>query len=105
MRLACPAMHPSPKKSPGPSIATTASLPLEFTTESFTPPACIYITPCEGSPCEKTISFLRNCTTFLASPAESKNFCASKAGFFLGFIMIVCVMSHTRTSALSSASG
>jgi hypothetical protein len=33
-----PAMHPSPKKSVEPKIATIASLPLSFTTVSFTLP-------------------------------------------------------------------
>jgi hypothetical protein len=32
------ARHPSPKKSPGPRIATTASLPGSLTTVSLTPP-------------------------------------------------------------------
>jgi hypothetical protein len=36
MHLDCPVRHPSPKKSPGPRIATTASLPLSLTTVSFT---------------------------------------------------------------------
>ena len=35
---AVPARQPSPKNSPGPSIATTASLPVLERTESFTPP-------------------------------------------------------------------
>jgi hypothetical protein len=34
-----PARHPSPKKSPGPSIPTTASFPAEDKTDSFTPPS------------------------------------------------------------------
>ena len=34
----CPARHPSPKKSPGASMATIASLPLRDKTDSFTPP-------------------------------------------------------------------
>ena len=38
MRSGWPAMHPSPKKSPGPSIATTASLPVRESTDNFTPP-------------------------------------------------------------------
>jgi len=29
-------MHPSPRKSPGPRMATTASLPVSLTTLSFT---------------------------------------------------------------------
>ena len=33
MRTCCPARHPSPKKSPGPSIATTASFPVKERTE------------------------------------------------------------------------
>jgi hypothetical protein len=40
MRNVWPAMQPSPKKSPGPNIATTASLPEPLTTDNFTPPFC-----------------------------------------------------------------
>ena len=39
MRTGWPARHPSPKKSPGPSIATTASLPAFESTDSLTPPS------------------------------------------------------------------
>ena len=39
MRNGCPARQPSPRKSPGPSMATTASLPAEDSTESLTPPS------------------------------------------------------------------
>ena len=39
MRTGCPARQPSPRKSPGPSMATTASLPAEDSTESLTPPS------------------------------------------------------------------
>ena len=38
MRCACPARHPSPKKSSVPRIAMTASLPCSETTVSFTLP-------------------------------------------------------------------
>ncbi len=41
MRIACPARHPSPKKSLGPSMATTASFPADDNTDSFTPPSWI----------------------------------------------------------------
>ena len=44
------ARQPSPKKSPGPRMATTASLPTSLTTESFTPPFCKYITLLAASP-------------------------------------------------------
>ena len=37
IRTGWPARHPSPKKSPGPSIATTASLPVFDNTDSLTP--------------------------------------------------------------------
>ncbi|OFW16590.1 MAG: hypothetical protein A3F70_08585 [Acidobacteria bacterium RIFCSPLOWO2_12_FULL_67_14] len=40
MRRGCPARHPSPKKSPGPRIATTASLLSRDSTESLTLPSC-----------------------------------------------------------------
>ncbi|HMH79943.1 MAG TPA: hypothetical protein VK514_06965, partial [Candidatus Acidoferrum sp.] len=40
----------SPKKSPGPNIATTASLPEPLTTDNRTPPFCTYITVSAESP-------------------------------------------------------
>jgi hypothetical protein len=36
------AIQSSLKKSVGPNIATTTSLPEPFTTDNFTPPFCIY---------------------------------------------------------------
>jgi hypothetical protein len=39
IRTGCPARHPSPKKSPGPSMATTASFPALESTDSLTPPS------------------------------------------------------------------
>ena len=44
IRTVWPAMQPSPKKSLGPNIATTASFPDPFTTENFTPPFWTYMT-------------------------------------------------------------
>ena len=38
IRRGCPARHPSPKKSPAPRIATTASFPVRDSTESLTLP-------------------------------------------------------------------
>jgi len=40
----------SPKKSPGPSIATTASLPVLESTDSFTAPVWMYMTLGHRSP-------------------------------------------------------
>jgi hypothetical protein len=56
IRIGCPARQPSPKKSPGPSIATTASRPTFDNTESFTPPDWMYITLSHRSPCVKIAS-------------------------------------------------
>src|SRR5580693_5270813 len=78
-------MPPSPKKSPVPKIATTASLPLSFTTVSFTLPFWTYMTLSAGSPCEKMACFFPNSSTLLDTPAESRKTCTSKALFFLGF--------------------
>ena len=72
MRTGCPARHPSPKKSPGPSIATTASRPVFESTESFTPPFWMYSTCSQGSPWVKMTSARRYSTIFLATPAESR---------------------------------
>ena len=59
IRRGCPDMQPSPKKSPGPSIATTTSRPVFERTESFTPPFWMYITVLQASPCEKMSSVRR----------------------------------------------
>src|ERR1051326_7475110 len=78
IRIGCPARHPSPKKSPGPSMATTASRPDLDSTDSLTPPAWMYMTCSHASPCVKTVSarpYLRN---VFATPTESRNACALK---------------------------
>src|SRR5580698_10299217 len=77
-----PPRHPSPKKSPGPRIATTASLPVWLTTDSFMPPSWMYITCLAGSPWAKTVSFLANLPTLLPRPVESRKRFTSKARFF-----------------------
>src|SRR5580658_920861 len=84
-RIGWPAKHPSPKKSPGPKIATTASLPASFTTESRTPPFWMYNTSLQISPCEKIVSLFRNSVTFRAKLAESRKTWGSKAGFCVDF--------------------
>src|SRR4026209_1380727 len=82
MRRDWPARHPSPKKSPGPSIATTASLPVFESTESFTPPRWMYSTLLQGSPCLKMTSAARYSTIVRATPAESRNAWALNVGAF-----------------------
>src|ERR1700683_894571 len=72
MRKGTPAKQLSPRKSPGPSSATTASLPTLLTTESFTPPFWIYITVAAMSPCEYSLCDLRYSTIVLATPADSR---------------------------------
>src|SRR5213080_5521347 len=84
MRTSCPARHPSPKKSEGPRMATTASLPTSLTTDSFTPPSWIYITLVAKSPWEYTFCNFRYTTTFLDTPAESSKAWASKGCFPVG---------------------
>src|SRR5687768_13662068 len=78
MRTVWPAMQPSPKKSPGPSMATTASRPVFDSTESFTPPAWMYITCSERSPCVKISSPRLNGTIVFATPGDSRNACTLK---------------------------
>src|SRR6266849_5173575 len=80
-RTDCPAKHPSPKKSPGSSIATTASRPALERTESFTPPLWIYRTLSHGSPWVKMTSARRYSTIFFAIPAEPRNDWALNAPF------------------------
>ena len=58
MRTGWPARQPSPKKSPGPSIATTASLPVFDSTDSLTPPVWMYMTCSQASPWVKMVSLL-----------------------------------------------
>ena len=50
IRTGWPASAPSPTKSPGPNVATTASLPVLETTASFTRPFCRWNTLSAGSP-------------------------------------------------------
>ena len=80
MRTRCPARHPSPKKSPGPSIATTASLPLVDSTDSFTPPAWMYMTSLQASPCAKITSPRPYLVLERGPPTASRNACALKGG-------------------------
>src|ERR1019366_1385324 len=69
-RCVCPARHPSPKKSPGPNTATTASLPNSSTTARFTSPSWIYKTLVAGSSCVKMISLAPYCTTFATTSGQ-----------------------------------
>src|SRR6202171_6300715 len=89
MRIACPAMQPSPKNSPVPNIATTASLPEPFTTDNFTPPFCTYITLSASSPCEKIASLRRNTETLRATPVVSRYAWGSNGFFILGFFIFI----------------
>src|SRR6202140_3900600 len=54
MRTGFPIMQPSPRKSPGPRIASTASLPCGFTMVSLALPDWMYQTSLQGSSCEKS---------------------------------------------------
>src|SRR5580698_4195306 len=112
MRKGCPAKPPSPRKSPGPKIATTASFPEEETTDSFTPPFWMYMTLLEVSPWEKTVAFLLNSTIARATPAESRKACTLKTGCFLvaeltgdDFERVVFFMISTCTQPWHFAGG
>src|SRR3954470_4184583 len=74
----CPVRHPSPKKSPGPSIATTASRPFFESTDNFTPPDRMYITCPQDSPCVKIDSPRENSDTVLGTPDEARKVLTSK---------------------------
>src|ERR1700688_2256136 len=54
MRTGLPIMQPSPRKSPGPRMASTASLPWGFTMVSLALPDWMYQTSLHGSSCEKS---------------------------------------------------
>ena len=84
IRTGWPARQPSPKKSPGPSIATTASLPAFDSTDSLTPPDWMYMTCSHGSPCVKIVSPRPVLDDVLATPAESRNACALNTGHCSG---------------------
>ena len=56
MRTGWPARHPSPRKSPGPRMATTASLPVADNTESFTLPSWRWKTEFAGPPWANTVA-------------------------------------------------
>jgi len=55
-----------------------ACRPALETTDSLTPPFWMYSTLPPASPCENMVADRRYRTTFLATPAESRNACASK---------------------------
>src|SRR5215210_7590248 len=78
MRIGWPARQPSPKKSPGPSIATTASRPVLDSTDSLTPPLLMYMTCEQASPWVKIVSSRPYSAIFFEKPAESRNVCALK---------------------------
>src|ERR1700732_479064 len=80
MRCACPARHPSPKKSFVPSIATTAS---SETTVTFTLPLSMKKTAPAGSPCEKTIASLRYLPMLRPSPTMPRKDFGSNGGWHL----------------------
>src|SRR3984957_20097002 len=103
MRKGCPAKPPSPTKSPGPKMATTASLPVLETTDSFTPPLWMYMTLPQASPWEKMGFFLLNSTIFLATPAESRKACASKFMTLEFFPFFVVFILRSYISSLPTA--
>ena len=70
IRTDWPASAPSPKKSPGVSIATTASLPIWDSTESLTAPFWRYLTSLPASPWAKTTSPGRYLTILRAGPVD-----------------------------------
>jgi len=47
----------------------------------------MYMTVLAASPCAKMVAFLGNSAIFLATPAESRKAWASKASFFLSFVL------------------
>src|SRR5712675_910000 len=77
-------MLPSPKKSPGPSVAMIASLPLALSAVIFTPPSCIYMMVPAADPCVKITSSILNSLTLLATPAESRKAWALNAPLLPG---------------------
>src|ERR1017187_2149732 len=96
IRIGCPANPPSPIKSPGPKIPTTASLPVLETTEIFTPPFRMYIIFWQGSPWENSVSFLPNSIMVLATPAELRKASALKVlGFLFSFARLLVFIALT----------
>jgi hypothetical protein len=72
MRTAWPVRHPSPKKSPAFSIATTASRPDCDTTDNWTLPFWMYSTWSHGSPCVKMLAPRGYSTIFRDTPADAR---------------------------------
>src|ERR1043166_5834680 len=81
MRTGCPASAPSPKKSPGTSIATTASLPIRESTDSLIAPLCRYLTSLPASPCANTTCPRRYFATCGRGPSDVRYVSTSKADF------------------------
>src|SRR6186713_329249 len=91
MRIGWPARQPSPKKSPGPSMAITASRPVFDSTESLTSPSWMYITSVAGSPWEKITRRPGYFAITRLTPDESRNSWAlnfREGGVRLGFLGI-----------------
>src|SRR5713101_3064400 len=73
-------------------MATTASLPVLATTESFTVPCWMYITVVAGSPWTKMRANGWYRSICFVVPEESRNLCASNTGVcerFLGFVVAI----------------
>ena len=77
-------------------MATTASLPVFETTDSFMPPLWMYVTLPQASPWEKMVSFLLNSTIFRATPGESRKACASESIAFACCTLLALRRFHSH---------
>src|SRR6202035_2820853 len=89
MRTGLPIMQPSPRKSPGPIIARTASLPCGLTMDSLAFPDWMYKTSSHGSSCEKMTCPLLNCAVLRDFPADERKTSMLNESAFFRFLAIV----------------
>src|SRR3981081_681997 len=89
MRTRFPIIQPSPRKSPGPTIARTASLPCGFTMVSLAFPDWMYRRSSQGSSCENiTCPFLN--LAIRGDPSIGEILLNAERFCFLGFLGHQC---------------
>src|ERR1700724_4490314 len=101
MRTGLPMMQPSPRKSPGPRIASTASLPWGFTMVSLALPDWMYQTSLQGSSCEKSACPFLYLTTRRDVPALERYSSTLKLVLLFVFLAILATGMGSLPSIVS----
>src|ERR1700693_1324555 len=101
MRTGLPIMQPSPRKSPGPRIASTASLPCGFTMVSLALPDWMYQTSLQGSSCEKSACPFLYLMTRRDIPALERYSSTLKPGRFFVFFAVLATATGSLTPIMS----